>query len=251
MDSSSATYAPNGRIRESDLLKQLMPMVRRQAFSLRVRLPASTDVDDLIQAGAMGALEAVRHYRPTEGATLQTYAARRAYGAMVDELRKRDPLSRTTRARARSAEQCVGTLRRKLGRPPSESEVAHAMGCPLDAYQALLAETNACLTLSLDDPDAVSDRNAPAADPDASPEANLEVADLRGRLISIIRELPEREQQVVEMYYVRDLNLKEIGRVLGVTESRVCQLHSQAVLRMRAGITSQSAMHSAQRNTLP
>lgn len=213
-------------------------MVRRQALSLRVRLPASVEVDDLIQAGAMGALEAIRHYRSTQGATLQTYASKRAYGAMVDELRKRDPLPRTTRAKARAAEQCAGKLRKRLDRVPTESEIARELGCTLDAYRALLAETNACLTLSLDDPDAVGDKNTPAADPAESPEADFETSNLRAKLVSIIRELPEREQQVVELYYVRDLNLKEIGRVLGVTESRVCQLHAQAIMRMRGALAA-------------
>ncbi|SES00495.1 RNA polymerase, sigma 28 subunit, SigD/FliA/WhiG [Vreelandella subterranea] len=226
-------YTAQGRIKQSELMKEYMPLVRRQALTLQVRLPASIELDDLIQAGMMGLLEALGRFDATQGATFATFASQRIRGAMVDELRTRDWLPRSVRRSARAVDETVRRLEQSLGRPPEETEIADAMDMPLAEYQQLLHDTNSGQLLPFEE--LVADGSEPQnREAVSSPFDHLLDAQQRETLVAAIEALPEREKLLMALYYQEELNLKEVGAVLGVTESRVSQLHSQAVSRLRA-----------------
>ncbi|WP_311065931.1 RNA polymerase sigma factor FliA [Halomonas sp. DWK9] len=226
-------YTAQGRIKQSELLTQYMPLVRRQALTLQVRLPASIELDDLIQAGMVGLLEALGRFDAAQGATFATFASQRIRGAMMDELRTRDWLPRSVRRSARAVDDAVRRLEQQLGRPPEEGEVARELEMPLSEYQQLLNDTNSGQLLPFEE--LVADGGEPAGD-DAGNRLFDQLLDAQQRqtLIDAIEALPEREKLLMALYYQEEMNLKEVGAVLGVTESRVSQLHSQAVSRLRA-----------------
>ena len=226
-------YTAQGRIKQSELLTQYMPLVRRQALTLQVRLPASIELDDLIQAGMVGLLEALGRFDAAQGATFATFASQRIRGAMMDELRTRDWLPRSVRRSARAVDDAVRRLEQQLGRPPVEGEVARELEMPLSEYQQLLNDTNSGQLLPFEE--LVADGGEPAGD-DAGNRLFDQLLDAQQRqtLIDAIEALPEREKLLMALYYQEEMNLKEVGAVLGVTESRVSQLHSQAVSRLRA-----------------
>ncbi|MDK9688561.1 RNA polymerase sigma factor FliA [Halomonas sp. LC1] len=226
-------YTAQGRIKQSELLTQYMPLVRRQALTLQVRLPASIELDDLIQAGMVGLLEALGRFDAAQGATFATFASQRIRGAMMDELRTRDWLPRSVRRSARAVDDAVRRLEQRLGRPPEEGEIARELGMPLSEYQQLLNDTNSGQLLPFEE--LVADGGEPAGD-DAQHRPFDQLLDEQQRqtLIEAIEALPEREKLLMALYYQEEMNLKEVGAVLGVTESRVSQLHSQAVSRLRA-----------------
>ncbi|QNI01549.1 RNA polymerase sigma factor FliA [Halomonas sp. SH5A2] len=226
-------YTAQGRIKQSELMTEYMPLVRRQALTLQVRLPASIELDDLIQAGMMGLLEALGRFDATQGATFATFASQRIRGAMVDELRTRDWLPRSVRRSARAVDETVRRLEQSLGRPPEETEIADAMEMPLGDYQQLLHDTNSGQLLPYEE--LVADGSEPHnREAVSSPFDHLLDGQQRETLVAAIEALPEREKLLMALYYQEELNLKEVGAVLGVTESRVSQLHSQAVSRLRA-----------------
>lgn len=226
-------YTAQGRIKQNELLTQYMPLVRRQALTLQVRLPASIELDDLIQAGMVGLLEALGRFDATQGATFATFASQRIRGAMMDELRTRDWLPRSVRRSARAVDRAVRQLEQQLGRAPEEHEIAHHLEMPLSDYQQLLNDTNSGQLLPFEE--LVAEGSEPVShEPNNSPFEQLLDGQQRQTLIDAIEALPEREKLLMALYYQEELNLKEVGAVLGVTESRVSQLHSQAVSRLRA-----------------
>ncbi len=226
-------YTAQGRIKQSELLTQYMPLVRRQALTLQVRLPASIELDDLIQAGMVGLLEALGRFDASQGATFATFASQRIRGAMMDELRTRDWLPRSVRRSARAVDDAVRRLEQQLGRAPEESEIARDLEMPLSEYQQLLNDTNSGQLLPFEE--LVADGGEPArADTNYLPFEQLLDQQQRQSLIDAIDALPEREKLLMALYYQEEMNLKEVGAVLGVTESRVSQLHSQAISRLRA-----------------
>lgn len=226
-------YTAQGRIKQNELLTQYMPLVRRQALTLQVRLPASIELDDLIQAGMVGLLEALGRFDATQGATFATFASQRIRGAMMDELRTRDWLPRSVRRSARAVDRAVRQLEQQLGRAPEEHEIAHHLEMPLGDYQQLLNDTNSGQLLPFEE--LVAEGSEPVSyEPNNSPFEQLLDGQQRQTLIDAIEALPEREKLLMALYYQEELNLKEVGAVLGVTESRVSQLHSQAVSRLRA-----------------
>lgn len=226
-------YTAQGRIKQSELLTQYMPLVRRQALTLQVRLPASIELDDLIQAGMVGLLEALGRFDATQGATFATFASQRIRGAMMDELRTRDWLPRSVRRSARAVDDAVRRLEQQLGRPPEEGEIARDLDMPLSEYQQLLNDTNSGQLLPFEE---LVAEGAESAREEATnlPFDQLLDKQQRRSLIDAIDALPEREKLLMALYYQEELNLKEVGAVLGVTESRVSQLHSQAISRLRA-----------------
>lgn len=226
-------YTAQGRIKQSELLTQYMPLVRRQALTLQVRLPASIELDDLIQAGMVGLLEALGRFDATQGATFATFASQRIRGAMMDELRTRDWLPRSVRRSARAVDDAVRRLEQQLGRPPEEGEIARDLDMPLSEYQQLLNDTNSGQLLPFEE---LVAEGAESAKEEATnlPFDQLLDQQQRQSLIDAIDALPEREKLLMALYYQEELNLKEVGAVLGVTESRVSQLHSQAISRLRA-----------------
>lgn len=232
-------YDANGTLDKSNLVEAYAPLVKRIAFQLMSRLPASVDVDDLIQNGLMGLLDALGRYEEGLGAQFETYAVQRIRGAMLDGLRENDWLPRSLRRDMRRIEAAIHALEQRFGRQPSETELAEALGVALEEYQHMLHEARGHQLVYLEDFNRDEDDDyleRHLVQEGANPLDLLEDADMRRRLVTAIGSLPEREQMVMALYYDEELNLREIGEVLGVTESRVCQLHSQAVARLRAGL---------------
>jgi len=221
-------------------LSQHAPMVKKLAHLMKAKLPPSVEVDDLIQAGMIGLLDAVNRYEEIHGAQFETYAMQRIRGAMLDELRSSDWMPRSMRQNMRKVEVAINTLQQRLGRPPNESEVAKQLKLSLEAYQEMLADGGGHQLVYYEDfHDSQSnehflDRHSTETGDD--PLEMLMESGFRSAVIEAIEALPEREKILMGLYYEQEMNLKEIGAIMGVSESRVCQLHSQAIARMRANL---------------
>ena len=236
-------YTPKGQLDRDALLRQHAPLVRRIAHHMIVKLPPNVELDDLIQVGMIGLADALSRFEAQQGVQFETFASQRIRGAMLDELRESDWMSRSSRKSQKDIEQAVHRLEQKLGRSPLESEIAAEMELSLAEYQSLLSKVRGTQLVYLedmthggDDEDGFLDRHV--ADAGADPAELLRDQRLRASLVNAIKSLPEREQYIMGMYYEHDMNLKEIAAVLGVTESRVCQLHSQSIARLRAKMRS-------------
>jgi len=230
-------YTPKGRLDNSTLIKQYSPLVRRLAHQMIAKLPANVEVDDLIQVGLIGLTDALSRFDAGQGVQFETFATQRIRGAMLDELRGGDWMSRGTRRQQREIEVAVHKVEQRLGRAPREDEIAAEMGLPLAEYQELLGKVRGTQLVYLEDMSGDDGDNdyldRHVADENANPVAMLQDHRMREALVEAIKNLPEREQFVMSMYYEHDMNLKEIAAVLKVTESRVCQLHSQSIARLR------------------
>ena len=229
MNAINAYAAAAARGEADALVLRHAELVKRIAYHLAGRLPPSVDVDDLIQAGMLGLLEAKKHFTTGRGASFETYAGIRIRGAMIDALRKLDWAPRSVHRKSREAAQAIRAVERETGREARDAEVAAHMGIGLDEYHQILQDAACCQVASLDE-----GQGADAGDDMSDPF--LETADdgFRAALVQEIERLPERERMIMSLYYQDELNLKDIGRVLGVTESRVCQLHGQALTRLKA-----------------
>ncbi len=232
-------YTAKGQLDRNAMIRQYQPLVRRLAHHMMAKLPANVQVDDLIQVGLIGLSDALSRYEAGQGAQFETFATQRIRGAMLDELRENDWMSRGSRKSQKDIEQALHRLEHRLGRTPLESEIATEMGMSLSDYQSLLGKVRGTQLVYLedmgrghDDDDSFLDRHM--ADSDADPLNLLGDQRLREALVAAIKLLPEREQLIMSMYYEQDMNLKEIALVMNVTESRVCQLHSQSIARLRA-----------------
>jgi RNA polymerase sigma factor for flagellar operon FliA len=210
---------------------------------MMAKLPPSVEVDDLIQVGLIGLSDALSRYEASQGVQFETFATQRIRGAMLDELRENDWMSRGSRKNQKDIEVAMRRLEHRLGRAPLESEIAKEMGLPLEEYQSLLGKVRGTQLIYLEDmtrggdeDDTYLDRHV--ADSASDPLNMLRDQRMRESLVSAIKLLPEREQYIMSMYYEQDMNLKEIAAVLDVTESRVCQLHSQSIARLRAKMRS-------------
>lgn len=235
-------YTVKGKADKDHLLTEHMPLVKRLAHHMKAKLPPSVEVDDLIQAGMMGLLDAINRYEETHGAQFETYAVLRIRGAMLDELRNSDWMPRSTRQNMRKVEAALSALQQRLGRAPSESEVAKSLKMSLADYQDLLSDSGGHQLVYYEDfhaddgNDSFLDRYAVDDD---DPLRSLLDTDFRQAVIDAIDNLPPREKILMGLYYEEELNLKEIGAVMGVSESRVSQLHTQAVARLRAALKEQ------------
>ncbi len=222
-----------------DPVVQHAELVRRIAHHLAARLPASVEIDDLVQAGMIGLLEASRSYDADQGASFETYASIRIRGSMIDEIRRGDWVPRSVHRRAREAASAIREIEQASGRAASPQEVAAKMELPLDDYMRLLEDAARGQVLSLDshieDHGEVEPVNRGGG---PTPQEALVRGEFGRELVNAIGHLPEREQLVLSLYYEQELNLKEIGAVLGVSESRVCQIHGQAVVRLRGRLTA-------------
>jgi len=212
-----------------ELIARHAELVKRIAYHLAGRLPPSVAVDDLIQAGMLGLMEAAANYTATRGASFETYAGIRIRGAMIDALRALDWAPRSVHRKARAVAAAMREIERRTGRDARDAEIAQHMGVALEEYHSIVQDAASCRLASLDD-EPVGERAADHADP------FRETADeqLRHSLARAIDTLPERERLVMSLYYSEGLNLKEIGEVLKVTESRACQLHGQALVRLKS-----------------
>jgi RNA polymerase sigma factor for flagellar operon FliA len=232
-------YTAKGQLDRNALIRQYQPLVRKLAHHMMAKLPANVQVDDLIQVGLMGLSEALSRFEATQGVQFETFATQRIRGAMLDELRENDWVSRGTRKSQKEIEESLRRLEHRLGRSPLESEIAADLGLSLSDYQSLLGKVRGTQLVYLEDmnrgqedEDSFLDRHM--GDTDVDPLNMLRDHRLREALVAAIKNLPEREQYIMSMYYEQDMNLKEIAAVLDVTESRVCQLHSQSIARLRA-----------------
>jgi RNA polymerase sigma factor FliA len=236
-------YTAKGHLERDAMIRQYQPLVRKLAHHLMAKLPASVQVDDLIQVGLIGLSEALHRYEAAQGVQFETFATQRIRGAMLDELRESDWMSRGSRKSQKEIEQALRQLEHQLGRTPLESEIAAEMGLTLADYQSLLGKVRGTQLVYIEDmvrngteDDSFLDRHV--MDSESDPVNLLRDRRLRQSLVDAIKNLPEREQYVMSMYYEEDMNLKEIALVLGVTESRVCQLHSQSIARLRSKMNS-------------
>jgi RNA polymerase sigma factor for flagellar operon FliA len=231
-------YTATGRQEKGDLLTYYMPMVKRLAHHMMGRLPPSVEEDDLVQAGMIGLLDALSRYDEAQSMQFEAYAIQRVRGSMIDELRQSDWMPRSARQSMRKIEDAIGNLQHKLGRQPNESEIAQYMKLPLAEYQAMLDDAKGHQLVyfedfgDTDEEDSFLDKQS--AGESAMPLPLLLDANLRACIIAGIDNLPEREKLLLSLYYEQELNLREISEVFGVSESRVCQLHGQAIARIRA-----------------
>jgi len=230
-----AMYATTQSAFYDDIVTQHAPLVKRIACHLINRLPASVQLEDLIQAGMIGLLEASRNYDEGQGASFETYAGIRIRGAMLDEIRKNDWAPRSVHRKSRMVAEAVREIENRHGRDARDHEIAEALDITLEEYYAILQDASSNKILSFEDMgngedsmlDNMSD-NAPGV------LDGMHRDDLRRLLAEAIAGLPERERLVMALYYDEELNLREIGAVMGVSESRVSQIHSQAVIRLQA-----------------
>ena len=223
------------------VVNELAPLVKRIAYHFMAKLPASVEVDDLIQAGLIGLLDAAKNFDDTQGAQFETYAIQRIRGSILDELRQADWLPRNVRKNLRRIETTVAQLEQELGRPPREAELAAKMEVPLDEYQQMLQSARGYQLLHYEDFQEAEEGDffdSFVQDGQRRPLDVLEDQGYRRNLIQAISGLPDREKLVMGLYYEQEMNLKEIGEILKVSESRVCQLHSQAVARLRSKMKS-------------
>ncbi len=228
-------YTPPDASGFDQLVEQYAPLVKRIAYHLMTKLPSSVSVDDLIQAGMLGLLEASRNYKPQLGASFETYAGIRIRGAMLDELRKNDWAPKSVHRKAREMAEVVREIEAKEGRDARDEEIAERMGITMEEYYKILQDTNTSRILAFDelgvDEDIIS---SGMLDQPMGPEDRATRQRFRERLAEVVSRLPERERMVVSLYYDKEMNLREIGALLGVSESRVSQLLGQAMIRMRA-----------------
>ncbi len=220
------------------LVNQHAPLVKRIAYHLMNRLPPNVQVDDLIQAGMIGLLEASRHYDKSRGASFETYAGIRIRGAMLDEIRRSDWTPRSVHRKARMVSEVMREIENSEGRDARDVEVADAMGISLEEYHKILLDSSGCRVFSVEELRVVGELPTDRMDNAASePLEGFQRSEFRDSLAEAIASLPERERLVIALYYDDEMNLREIGQVLGVTESRACQIHSQATFRLRSRLT--------------
>ncbi len=230
-----AAYSAMQEHNYDELVNQHAPLVKRIAYHLMNRLPPNVQADDLIQAGMIGLLEASRNYDPSQGASFETYAGIRIRGAMLDEIRRSDWTPRSVHRKARVVAEAMRTIENEYGRDARDVEVAEELGMNLKEYHAILQDASGCRIFSLDELAAVGDvMRGEAGGVHAGPYEGLQKDAFKEALAQEIAGLPERERLVMALYYDEELNLREIGQILGVSESRVCQIHSQAALRLRS-----------------
>lgn len=232
--------------KENELIQKHMGLVRRQALRMLARVPPSVSLDDLMQAGLIGLLSAIRLYQEQADAQFETYAVTRIRGALLDELRNEDWLSRRARSKARQIESTMSDLRHTLGREPNESELANALGLSLSDYQQMLHDVSGTQVVHLGDMfrhtdhagadplDVLSTDQVAPSYALRTPQEHLTTQALRQCLIEAIKSLPEREQLLLSLQFEHDLNQKEIAAVMEVSEGRISQLRSQAISRIRS-----------------
>ena len=230
-------YEAVGGLSPDALVEKHALLVKRIASHLAARLPETVEIDDLVQVGLMALLEAARNYSESRGAKFETFASIRVRGAMLDEVRNQNWAPRSYYRKRRELSKAIRAVENRVGRPSEGREIAEELGISIEEYNKLLADTSVGPLFSLEFQTEQSAANEPEARPEDSPRATLESEEFQASIAECITRLPEREATVLSLYYQEELHLKEIGEVLGVTESRVCQIHRQALARLRAQLT--------------
>lgn len=230
--------AANANIAErsqNELVEDYAPLVKRIAYHLMTRLPPTVQVDDLIQSGMIGLLEAARNYDASQGASFETYAGIRIRGAMLDEIRKGDWAPRSLHRKVRAITKAVADIEAEFGRDARDAEVAERVGMSLDDYYQTLQDATGYRVFSFEDlPAGEEGMTESLTQKIPEPLDNVQNDMFKEALADAISGLPERERLVMSLYYKEELNLRETGEVLGVSESRVCQIHSQALIRLKS-----------------
>lgn len=231
-------YQTRSPVNYEQVVEQYGLLVKRIAHHLLARLPDSVQLDDLIQSGMIGLFEAASNYDHSKGASFETYAGIRIRGSMLDEIRKGDWIPRSVHRNSRRISEAIHTIEMREGRDAQDHEVAAEIGISIDEYYLLLKDTQGSRLFSFEEliENSGSDHHehSPESDDTHAPLNGLQNEQMNDRLVEAMKALPEREQIVLALYYEEELNLKEIGAVIGVSESRVSQIHSQATLRLRA-----------------
>lgn len=226
------------------VIEDYAPLVKRIAQHMMMRMPASVQLDDLLQAGMIGLLEASQKYDASQGASFETYAGIRIRGSILDEMRRGDWVPRSVHRNARRINDAIATIESREGRDASGAEIAEEMGVDINEYHAMSQDAMCGRLFSIDESydnddaplanEHQIDTSAAVATVFTTPHAETQKDTLKQAMVQAIENLPERERLVLSLYYNEELNLKEIGQVLGVSESRVSQIHSQATLRLRS-----------------
>ncbi|KTD58998.1 RNA polymerase sigma factor FliA [Legionella shakespearei] len=234
MDALAAYSKVNQQTQET-LVKSHAILVKRIAHHLLGRLPQSVQLDDLIQAGMLGLLEAARHYDSTKGASFETYAGIRIRGHMLDEVRRNDWVPRSVYRNSRMISEAVRQVEHKFGREAKDWEVAEELGLPINEYHEMLQDSASSHLYGFEDLGVTDDMlHGEEGGLITEPHVNVMHNDLMSRLTQVIDGLPHKERLVLSLYYEQDLNLKEIGEVLDVSESRISQILSQATHRIKS-----------------
>ena len=231
-------------IRES-FIKQYAPLVKYVAGKVAATMPHSVDFDDLVGFGVFGLIDAIDKFDPDKNVKFKTYAVTRIRGAIFDELRSIDWVPRSVRQKSKEIEEAIVETEAKLGRPATDAEIAGSMGMSDSEFAKTLLKVSGTSILSLsdvwytaDDSDKVSIGDSIESPSSMNPDAIIEREEIKRVIVQSIQELPDKEKKVLVLYYYEDLTLKEIGKVLEVTESRISQLHTKAILRLRAKLTN-------------
>lgn len=233
------TYDQYGNLNNQQaFLEKYSVLVKRIAHHLIGRLPPSVQVEDLIQAGMIGLLEAQKNYDNSKGASFETYAGIRIRGAMLDDIRRGDWVPRSVHKYNREISQAISVLEGELNREPTDTEVAKYLEMSLDQYHSVITDINSSRIVGIEDLGVSDDAISPFDSDDNSPFKAVADESFRKALVESIKSLPEREALVLSLYYDEELNLKEIGEVLGVSESRVSQILSQTMQRLRTKLRS-------------
>lgn len=239
-------YSPAIILSKEELWKQYGSLVRREALKLQARLPSGVETDDLVQAGAIAMMNAVAQFDPTVGVKLKVFLIQRIRWAFLDELREYDWAPRRIRRKSREVSTAIATVEQRTGREATEVEIADEMGLSLQEYHTVLQETNTSQICSLNEildvPGEVSELLELQID-ELNPMHMILQNDLVLKISEEIKLLSEREQFILNLYYQQELNMKEIGLILNLTETRISQLHSQTIKRLRARIEIQLGMN--------
>lgn len=236
MSSYSEIGALNGDPPDYDeLMTRYAPLVKRIAYHMMGRLPSNIQLDDMVQAGMIGLFEALKGYDMSRGASFETYARIRIRGAMIDEVRRGDWTPRSVYRKSRQLAEAIREVEEREGRDARDSEIAEILKLDIKEYNNLVKEAAGCQLLSYEDIVlAGGSRDEASAAQVQSPYRELYEEDFKRGLVDKIGSLPERERLVMALYYEEEFNLREIGEILGVSEGRVCQIHGQALIRLRA-----------------
>ena len=234
------TGVPSGPVVEKDLIERFLPLVRNVVDRIKMTLPLHIDADDLYSVGVTGLLAAVRKYDPEQGNTFASYAAMRIRGAVLDELRRMDWCPRRTRARARKLKESINQLEQKIGRTANEDEICDALGLSHKEYAKWLEEVRPVTFIALDqhaegeESEGASLHELLADESDKTGRDSLEKTELLQLLTQRMADLPDIPRKILAMYYFENMRLAEIAEVFDLTESRICQIHSQTILGLRS-----------------